>query len=221
MHIILMGPPGVGKGTAAEYLKVHYDIPHISTGEMFRKAIGEQTKMGLLAKQFMDQGQLVPDDVTNGIVRDRLSLEDCKKGFMLDGYPRTINQAVKLDEMLKDLNIKLDAVVNLFAEYDVLVERITGRRLCSTCGKGYHIKNMPPKVEGICDDCGGKLYQRKDDSLETIKNRLEVYERQTKPLLEYYEKQGNLINIDGANNATETVKAIINSLEELNDHDKK
>lgn len=218
MRLILMGPPGVGKGTCAEYLKLHYDIPHISTGEMFRDAISKQTKMGLLAKEFIDKGELVPEEQTNAIVRERLSAADCQKGFILDGFPRTINQAKQLDQMLIDLNIKLDAVVNLYADYETLVERITGRRLCSTCGKGYHVKNMPSKVEGICDDCGGSLYQRKDDSYETIKNRLDVYERLTKPLLEYYGEQGSIININGATTATVTVKAIINSLEGINDY---
>lgn len=218
MRFILMGPPGVGKGSCAEYLKTHYDIPHISTGEMFRSAISHQTKTGLLAKQYIDKGELVPDDITNQVVRERLQSNDCQKGFLLDGYPRTINQAIQLNQILSDLNTKLDAVINLYSDEEILIERITGRRLCSNCGKVYHIKNMPSKVEGICDDCGGALYQRKDDAYETIKNRLEVYERQTKPLLQYYGEQGNLININGATNVTVTVKNIINHLEGINDN---
>lgn len=218
MRLVLMGPPGVGKGSCAEYLKSYYDIPHISTGEMFRNAIAEQTPTGLLVKQYIDKGELVPDDITNQVVRERLQEDDCQKGFLLDGYPRTINQAEQLDAILSDLNIKLDAVVNLYSDEQTLIERITGRRLCSNCGKVYHINNMPSKVEGICDCCGGTLYQRKDDSYETIKNRLEVYDRQTKPLLQYYNEQGNLININGATNVTVTVKDIINGLEGINDN---
>jgi adenylate kinase len=212
MRLILIGPPGVGKGSCAEYLKTHYDIPHISTGEMFREAISKQTEIGILAKVYIDQGKLVPDDITNELVKERLKLDDCKKGFLLDGYPRTINQAEKLDKILVGLNTKLDAVINLVADYQVLVERITGRLLCSQCGKVYHIKNMPPKVEGVCDDCGGSLYQRKDDTYETIMKRLKVYEQQTKPLLEYYNEQGNIININGATTVSVSVNEIINKL---------
>lgn len=186
MRLLIMGAPGAGKGTQAVLIKEAYQIPHISTGDMFRKAISEQTKTGLLAKSYIDKGELVPDSVTNALVRERLSEKDCKSGFLLDGYPRNLDQAKELTKILKDLNIELDAVINVKVDDLALIERITGRRTCPKCGASFHIKNNKPAVDGVCDFCGEKLIQRADDSEETIKNRLSVYYSKTKPVLEYY-----------------------------------
>ncbi|MDE5977947.1 MAG: adenylate kinase [Turicibacter sp.] len=197
MKIVFMGPPGAGKGTQAEKIVENYQIPHISTGDMFRKAIKDQTELGMEAKRYMDQGALVPDHVTIGIVRDRLSESDCKSGFLLDGFPRTVDQAKALDEILTSLDSKIDYVINIDVDLDILKERLTGRRICRSCGATYHMLFNPPKVDGTCDKCGGELYQRKDDNEETVGNRLDVYVSQTKPLLDYYSLAGNLVNING------------------------
>lgn len=197
MKIVFMGPPGAGKGTQAEKIVENYQIPHISTGDMFRKAIKDQTELGMEAKRYMDQGALVPDHVTIGIVKDRLSESDCKSGFLLDGFPRTVDQAKALDEILTSLDSKIDYVINIDVDLDILKERLTGRRICRSCGATYHMIFNPPKVTDICDKCGGELYQRKDDNEETVSNRLNVYVSQTKPLLDYYSLAGNLVNING------------------------
>lgn len=200
MKIILMGPPGAGKGTQAALIKEEFKVPHISTGDMFRAAIKNSTPLGLEAKKYMDQGNLVPDSVTIGLVKERLQNDDCKLGFMLDGFPRTIAQAEALDEILKELNIKLDAVLNIAVDSEVLVDRIVGRRVCKQCGAGYHVTNLKPLKEGICDVCGSELIQRKDDTKETVVTRLDVYTKQTKPLLEYYEKQNLVKEVNGLGN---------------------
>lgn len=192
-----MGLPGAGKGTQAEKINEKYDIPHISTGDMFRLAIKEGTELGKQAKEFMDQGALVPDEVTIGIVKGRLSKDDCKKGFLLDGFPRTIAQAESLDEILNELNEEIDYVVNVDVPEEKLVERLTGRRVCPTCGTTYHVVYNPPKEEGICDKDGSKLIQRDDDKPETVKNRLEVNIKQTQPLLDFYNDKGLLVTVDG------------------------
>ncbi len=197
MKLIIMGPPGAGKGTQAALIKTEYAIPHISTGDMFREAIKNQTSLGVEAKGYIDKGMLVPDSVTIGLVRERLSQKDCEKGFLLDGFPRTIPQAIALDEILKDLNIKLDAVINISVDFDCLVDRIVGRRVCPKCGAGYHITNLKPLKDGICDKCGSELIQRKDDTKETVVTRLEVYTTQTQPLLDYYNKQNLVVNVVG------------------------
>ena len=197
MKIVFMGPPGAGKGTQAEKIIEKYQIPHISTGDMFRKAIKDQTELGMEAKRYMDQGALVPDHVTIGIVKDRLSESDCKSGFLLDGFPRTVDQAKALDEILTSLDSKIDYVINIDVDLDILKERLTGRRICRSCGATYHMVFNPPAVAGVCDKCGGELYQRKDDNEETVGNRLDVYVSQTKPLLDYYSLAGNLVNING------------------------
>lgn len=197
MKLLIMGPPGAGKGTQAEKIIADYQIPHISTGDMFRQAIKEGTSLGKKAKDYMDQGLLVPDEVTNGIVRERLLKCDCHNGFLLDGYPRTVAQAVTLDEILFDLNTRIDAVINVIVDPSILVERLTGRRICKECGATYHLSFNPPKTLGICNECSGELYQRKDDNAETVENRLAVYNNQTKPLLDYYSAKGNLYNING------------------------
>ncbi|HCN61699.1 MULTISPECIES: adenylate kinase [Mammaliicoccus] len=215
MNIILMGLPGAGKGTQASEIVKKYPIPHISTGDMFRKAIKDETDLGKEAKSYMDGGELVPDEVTIGIVRERLAEEDAKKGFLLDGFPRTVEQADALNEILSELDRKVDAVINIEVAEEELMNRLTGRRICEVCGTTYHLVFNPPKVEGVCDLDGGKLYQREDDNPETVANRLSVNVKQTKPLLDFYENQGVLKNIDGSrqiDNVTEDVIQILESL---------
>lgn len=192
-----MGLPGAGKGTQAEKIVDKYGIPHISTGDMFRAAIKGGTELGLKAKSFMDNGDLVPDEVTIGIVRERLSKEDCEKGFLLDGFPRTVAQAEALENILADLGKKMNYVININVDKDILMERLTGRRICKECGATYHLVFNPPTEEGVCDRCDGELYQRADDNEETVQNRLDVNIKQTQPLLAYYEDKGYLKNIDG------------------------
>ena len=197
MNIVLMGLPGAGKGTQADKIVEKYDIPHISTGDMFRAAIKGGTELGLEAKSFMDKGALVPDEVTIGIVRERLSAADCAEGFLLDGFPRTVPQAEALESLLADLGKRIEHVVNIQVEQDELVKRLTGRRICKVCGTAYHLVFNPPQVEGVCDKDGGELYQRADDNPETVTNRLEVNIQQTQPLLDFYESKGVLENING------------------------
>lgn len=197
MNLVLMGLPGAGKGTQAEKIVEKYGIPHISTGDMFRAAIKEGTELGLEAKSFMDKGELVPDQVTIGIVRERLSKEDCNKGFLLDGFPRTVAQADALEDILSELEKKIDYVINIDVDQSILMERLTGRRICKNCGATYHLVFNPPANADECDRCGGELYQRADDNAETVKNRLDVNIKQTKPLLDFYETKGYLRNIDG------------------------
>ena len=197
MNLVLMGLPGAGKGTQAEKIVEKYNIPHISTGDMFRAAIKGGTELGLKAKSFMDKGELVPDEVTIGIVRERLSKDDCKKGFLLDGFPRTVAQAEALENILSELNRPIDYVINVDVDKDILMERLTGRRICKECGATYHLVFNPPAKEDVCDRCGGELYQRADDNAETVQNRLDVNLKQTKPLLSFYEDKGTLRYING------------------------
>ncbi|TFI49811.1 adenylate kinase [Diaphorobacter sp. DS2] len=197
MNLVLMGLPGAGKGTQAEKIVQKYGIPHISTGDMFRAAIKDETDLGLKAKSFMDKGELVPDEVTIGIVRERLSKDDCEKGFLLDGFPRTVAQAAALENILSDLNKKINYVINIDVDQSILMERLTGRRICKDCGATYHLVFNPPAKDGVCDRCGGELYQRADDNEATVQNRLDVNIKQTKPLLDFYETKGYLRNIDG------------------------
>ena len=197
MNIVLMGLPGAGKGTQADKIVEKYAIPHISTGDMFRAAIKEGTELGKQAKSFMDQGQLVPDEVTIGIVRDRLSQPDCEKGFLLDGFPRTVAQAEALDSILAELNRPVEHTINIEVEKDELVARLSGRRICKTCGSSYHLIFNPPNEEGKCDKDGGELYTRADDNPETVANRLEVNMNQAQPLLDFYQAKGVLTNFDG------------------------
>lgn len=221
MKLLIMGPPGAGKGTQAVLIKDAYNIPHISTGDMFREAIGNKTPLGIKAKEFMDKGLLVPDELTNGIVKERLSKDDCKTGFLLDGFPRTISQAEFLDNTLKQLNLNIDAVVNIDIDKDILVDRITGRLVCPSCGASYHIKTKLPKKEGICDVCDTPLIRRKDDEESTFVNRLDVYIKNTKPLLEYYQNQDILINVNGSGEINNIFNRIKTALGELNDNIKK
>ncbi len=213
MFVLLMGPPGAGKGTQAEKLVETYKIPHISTGDMFRAAVSQGTELGKEAKKYMDAGGLVPDEVTIGIVREGLSQPACAQGFILDGFPRTEEQAGALDKILKDLGVKLTGVVNIEVPDKDLVSRVTGRRICKKCGATYHISFNPSKVEGICDKCGGDLYQRDDDKKETVKKRLEAYHSQTEPLISYYKKQGVYIEIDGTQAIDKVYAAVKSSLD--------
>ena len=212
MHLLLMGPPGAGKGTQAANLVKEFGIPHISTGDMFRAAIKEGTELGKQAKACIDAGNLVPDEITIGIVRERLAKDDCKKGFILDGFPRTLEQADALAKILSDLGLSLKSVVNITVPSSDLVERAVGRRICKACGATYHIKFSPSKVEGKCDECGGELYQRADDTEETMKNRLSVYEAQTKPLIDYYQKAGLYLEIDGRQAIDKVLDDIVKKL---------
>lgn len=196
MKLLIMGPPGAGKGTQAEVLVKELQITHVSTGDMFRAAIKEGTDMGKKAKEYMDKGELVPDSVVVGMVKDRISQPDCAKGFLLDGFPRTVAQAEALDETFKELGIKADGVINIDVPRERLMDRLTGRRICRSCGASYHVIFNKPAVEGKCN-CGGELYQRSDDNEVAVGNRLDIYEAQTQPLIDYYAKQGLLKNING------------------------
>ncbi|MDO4732037.1 MAG: adenylate kinase [Bacillota bacterium] len=196
MKIVLLGPPGAGKGTQAEGLVKKLFIPHISTGDMFRAAISSGTALGMEAKRYIDQGKLVPDEITEGIIMDRIAQPDCRGGFLLDGFPRTLPQAMALEEMLKDQG-GLDAVLDISVEPEHLIVRLTGRRMCKKCGAIYHLHYNAPQQENVCDLCGGELFQRDDDTEETVKNRLSVYSEQTAPLIEFYQKKGLLHVVEG------------------------
>lgn len=196
--LILLGPPGAGKGTQAGRIVTEYGIPHISTGDILRSAVKNQTQMGLEAKKFMDAGELVPDSVVIGIVKDRLQEPDTAKGFLMDGFPRTIPQAEALDEALEGLGRAVSKTVVILVDEEDLVRRLTGRRICRSCQTPFHVMFNPPKVENVCDVCSGELYQRDDDAEATVRNRLEVYRNQTEPLIEYYDRQGVVARIDGA-----------------------
>ena len=197
MQLLLMGPPGAGKGTQAVKLVEKFKIPQISTGDMFRAAVKAGTELGKKAKACMESGKLVPDEVTIGIVRERLSQDDCKGGFILDGFPRNVEQAKALEKILDELNLKLTKVLNIHVPAADLIERAVGRRVCKNCGATYHVKFNAPKIENVCDNCGENLYQRADDNEETMKNRLSVYEESTRPLIDYYKKFGLYVEIDG------------------------
>jgi adenylate kinase len=212
MHILLMGPPGAGKGTQAERLVERFQVPHISTGDMFRAAVKENTPLGEQAKEYMDAGQLVPDSVTIGIVKAGLAKAECKQGFILDGFPRTIEQADALEVALKEIAIKLDRVVNINVPATELITRITGRRICRGCGATYHTVFNPPARDMLCDKCKGELYQRDDDKEATVKKRLEVYASQTEPLIEYYRSKGLYTEIDGCQDIDKVFADIVASL---------
>ena len=198
MNLILMGLPGAGKGTQAERIVAEYQLPHISTGDMFRAAMANETALGLEAKSYMDKGELVPDEVTNGIVKERLAQPDTDKGFLLDGFPRTLDQAQALDAMMKDLGKEIDAVIDIHVPEEILVDRLAGRYMCRDCGATYHKVFNPTKVEGTCDRCGGHdFYQREDDKPETVKNRLAVNVKSSEPILAFYKEKGLLQSIDG------------------------
>lgn len=212
MNLILMGPPGAGKGTQAEQIVSEFGIPHISTGDAFRAAMKEGTALGKKAKEYVDAGLLVPDDVTIGIVRERLQQDDCNKGFMLDGFPRTISQAEALDEILASMGRTIDHVVNLKVDRDLLLARLTGRRICRTCGATYHVLFNPPAKEGVCDKDGGELYQRSDDTEEKVGTRLDEYINKTAPLLDYYRQKGLLRELNGEREIDEVTAELFNVL---------
>ena len=197
LRTILLGAPGAGKGTQASRIVEKYGIPHISTGDIFRDNLKRKTERGLKAQEYMNRGELVPDDLTCEIATTRLLEDDCKNGFLLDGFPRTVYQAEKLDEFLKNHDQSLDVVIDVEVPEEALIARLTGRRVCKNCGATFHVINIPPKEEGICDNCGNPLIQREDDSEETARNRLSVYAEQTKPLIDFYKNQGILVEIDG------------------------
>jgi adenylate kinase len=203
MRIILLGPPGAGKGTQAKMLKERFGIPQVSTGDILRKAAQDNTELGKQAKTLMDAGKLVQDDTVIGVIRERIAQEDCRSGFVLDGFPRTIVQAEKLMDTLKDMDLSIDAVVDFVVDSQVLINRLTGRRTCSDCGAMYHETSRPSKTRNVCDVCGAPLYQREDDKEETIKKRLEVYQNETAPLKEFYRKQGNLKTAQGCGSVEE------------------
>ena len=217
MQLLLMGPPGAGKGTQAAELIKKFSIPQISTGDMFRAAVKEGTELGKKAKACMDKGELVPDEVTVGIVRERLAKDDCKNGFILDGFPRTVEQADALAKILDELGIKLTRVLNIHVPAENLIERAVGRRICKKCGATYHVKFNPPKSEGKCDNCDGELYQRGDDNAETMKTRLTTYENSTRPLIEYYKKVGIYTEVDGTQPITKVTEDLVNVLSSVKD----
>ena len=214
LRTILLGPPGAGKGTQAAKIVEKYGVPHISTGDIFRENIKKGTELGKKAQEYMNRGELVPDDLVIEIATTRLLEDDCRNGFLLDGFPRTVYQAEKLDEFLAARGSKIDKVLDIAVEKEELIVRLTGRRVCKACGASFHVVNIPPKKEGICDYCGGELIQRADDNLETVTNRIDVYEAQTMPLIDYYEKAGNLAHIDGSTGLENVFADIVSALGE-------
>ena len=213
MQAILLGPPGAGKGTQAKMLTERYGVPQVSTGDILRAAVAAGTPLGKEAKTYMDRGALVPDEVVIGIVRDRLGEPDCRKGYLLDGFPRTVAQAEALSRMLKKLGAPLPRVASLEVGEEELVKRLSGRRTCPACGELFHVESHPPRVEGICDKCGGRLIQREDDREETIRRRLQVYRKETEPLIGYYQNQGLLKTVNGLGEAGEVFARVSRALE--------
>ncbi len=213
MNLMVFGAPGAGKGTQAKFLIEKYDIPQISTGDILRAAIADKTNMGMEAKKFMDAGQLVPDSTIIGIIKDRLAEDDCKKGFILDGFPRTLPQAEALNDLMKDMNISLDKVISLNVPDELIVGRITGRRVCPDCGASFHVDFNPSKEEGKCDYCGGELIIRKDDNAETVKSRLGAYHEQTAPLIAFYTNMGVMVELDGTKDVSEVTVDMFASIE--------
>ena len=216
MKMVLLGPPGAGKGTQAKSISNRYSIQHISTGDIFRKNISEETPLGIEAKQSMDNGQLVPDEVTINMVKDRLTWEDCKNGYLLDGFPRTVAQAEALQEFLESRDENLDTALCIEVPSSFILERMTGRRVCLSRGASYHIKFNPPAVDGVCDVCGDNVIQRKDDVEETVKERLDVYERQTQPLIDFYKEKNLLSTVDGTKAINEVFESICEILGSAN-----
>ncbi|SHH49882.1 Adenylate kinase [Thermosipho atlanticus DSM 15807] len=210
MNMVFLGPPGAGKGTYAKELVRILEIPHISTGDMFREAVASGSELGKKVEEILKKGDLVPDDLTISIVKERLSHEDCKKGFILDGFPRTVDQAKALDEILTSLGRELGYAVYFEVSEDIVVKRITNRRICKKCGKIYNLITLPPKIDGKCDICGGELYQREDDREEVVRNRYKVYMNNTYPVIEYYQKQNKLFTIDGASGVDSVIKEVLN-----------
>ena len=212
MRLVLVGPPGAGKGTQAEFIAEHFDIPKISTGDIFRANVSGGTELGKLAKSFMDAGDLVPDEVTNAMVRDRLAQPDAKAGFLLDGFPRNVAQAGELDGILDELGVKLGVVLDLDVDFDEVVKRLSGRRTCKKCGHVWHVEYDAPSVENVCDRCGGELFQRDDDKPDTVRHRLEVYHVQTEPLIDFYRDRGQLVKIDALGHVEDVTERAIAAL---------
>ncbi|MEA2019065.1 MAG: adenylate kinase [Campylobacterota bacterium] len=212
MNLMVFGAPGAGKGTQAKFLIEKYDIPQISTGDILRAAIADKTDMGMEAKKFMDDGKLVPDSTIIGIIKDRLAQDDCKKGFILDGYPRTLPQAEALNELMKNMQISLDKVISLNVPDELIVGRVTGRKVCSNCGASFHLEFNPSKKDGVCDYCDGELITRKDDNAQTVKSRLGAYHEQTAPLIEFYTKMGVMIELDGTKDVEEVTADMFNAI---------
>ena len=212
MRLILLGPPGAGKGTQASSIVAEYGITHISTGDIFRHNIKNETELGKKVKSYLDKGQLVPDELTIDLVWDRLSKEDCKKGFLLDGFPRTINQAEALQKGLEERGLKLDKVINIDVDKNILVKRLSGRRVCKNCGETYHIDNKPTLKDGVCDKCSGEVIQRADDNEKTVLDRIEVYEKQTFPLIDFYKNLGLILTVDGTLSIEDVFSQIKESL---------
>ena len=213
MNLVLLGAPGAGKGTVAQELVAEFGVAHISTGDLLRAAVKGGTELGIQAKKYMDAGELVPDQLVIDLVKERLAADDAQQGFILDGFPRTTSQAVSLDAILRDLGIKLDGVINIAVPDEELIKRTTGRQICRSCGATYHVTFKPSKVKNVCDKCGGELYQRDDDKVETVKKRLSVYAAQTKPLIDYYKNSNLYIEIDGKQSMEDVYKDIVASLE--------
>jgi adenylate kinase len=212
MRLVLVGPPGAGKGTQAEFIAEHFDIPKISTGDIFRSNVSGGTDLGKLAKKYMDAGDLVPDEVTNAMVRDRLAQPDALQGFLLDGFPRNVAQAGELDKILAELGAPLSVVLDLEVDFDEVVKRLSGRRVCRGCGHVWHLEYDPPKQPGVCDRDGGELYQRDDDHPETVRHRLEVYHQQTEPLIGFYREAGKLVAIDALGPVEDVTERAITAL---------
>ncbi len=215
MNIILMGPPGAGKGTQSEKILSYLNIPHISTGDMFREAIKNQTELGKLVQNYTNTGKLVPDELTIALVKERLSRDDCENGYLLDGFPRTIPQAEALEKLAEEISRPVELVININADRDELIRRISGRRVCTKCGNSYHVDFKKPKQEGICDRCGNELIQRKDDSIESLNVRLDAYETQTKPLIEFYTRLGVCKEVNGLQDIDDVFKDIQKILDEV------
>lgn len=215
MNILIMGPAGAGKGTMSDLILKEYDIPHISTGDMLRENVRNNTELGKEAKSYMDAGKLVPDDVINAMVEKRLQEPDCQKGYLLDGFPRTLVQAEAFEKIEKNIGKPVESVIALEVGFDTLVERITGRRICPKCGAIYHTQNHPPKVEGICDNCGSELNQRKDDTVEQLKVRMDEYEKSTKPVIDFYAKRGVVTNIDASKESKLVFEQVKETLSKL------
>ena len=215
MNLLIMGPAGSGKGTMSAKIVDAYHIAHISTGDMFRAAIANQTPVGLEAKSYIDQGQLVPDEVTDRMVKERISQEDCQEGYLLDGYPRNIHQAQAVEEMSLEIDRPIQCVINLVVDYDLLIRRITGRRMCKVCGEIYHIDSKPSKVEGICDIDGGALYQRSDDNEEELKVRYDIYEKETAPVIDYFREKGLVKDVNAAQDVELVFAEVMNILEAI------
>lgn len=213
MNIVLLGPPGAGKGTQAEKLESGFGWPQVSTGDILREALSQGTPLGMEAKRYMDAGELVPDEVVEGIVAERLGRDDCSGGFILDGFPRSVHQAEALDGYLEENGLEIDLVLNIVVDTEELVKRLTGRRVCRDCGAIFHLMYNPSREEGVCDNCGGSLYQRDDDNEDTVRNRLSVYRKQTEPLIGYYRPRGVVVDVEGGKSPEGVFEEILNAIE--------